>query len=733
MALTTSEFIFPLEKTLLYHIVIDRDGKIYNVNKRSETLFQLPQEKIVGGIITNYIIDKERSLFSSTLTQCYKQEESLHNTFRFSITPDSGILTIKFDFVLHNNLIYTTGVDITEEDKEHYSLISLSKLIQTGVWHYNPINKEMFFSKECYALFELDLNTSITMEKTVHYFLPESKDKIRGYIDTLINKKPIDVVEKIITNKGNEKWVRILGEPIISNDKVIFINGSFSDITERHNYIEQLKYNEETKKLALKGIQSGLFDHHFEKNATFYSIDFKKMLGLPLKDDFINVKLFENLLHPEDLSPAIERHIKGLKKKGYQYFNYYRIRDKEGEYKHYEVHGYRKKDENGRTTRMIGNLINVHQRKLNEQIIDKDKSRLSAMVNNSFAYTVLLNNQGEILMADDASLHIINRDFGINPREVSCNFIDVMPVNFKNSFAYAFNEAKKGKIVKTEIERITKKGAVQWLDTKYTPIYNSSNNIHSILICFHDISELKTAELAIKEAHLKEQELSGLKSNILSNFSHEIRTPLNGIITICNMLLSGDENPDERDKLSVYLEESKDRLLATINNLSNYSELETIKNNLTFSEVDINYLVETSYREYRHMAKSKKIDYLLELDESCPIVNIDQDIFHTAINNIIHNAIKYTNQGKVIVAIESKKGYIHISIKDSGIGIKEDNIKKIFDPFIQESIGLSRKYEGTGIGLSISKKYIEVLGGKINVVSKANQGTNFIIIIPKNT
>ena len=85
----------------------------------------------------------------------------------------------------------------------------------------------------------------------------------------------------------------------------------------------------------------------------------------------------------------------------------------------------------------------------------------------------------------------------------------------------------------------------------------------------------------------------------------------------------------------------------------------------------------------------------------------------------------------MVVKVKDEKSIVKISIKDSGIGIGKDNLKKIFDPFIQESIGLSRKYEGTGIGLSLSKRYIEILGGKIKVTSKLNEGTKFVITIPK--
>ncbi|RKN00535.1 PAS domain S-box protein [Aquimarina sp. BL5] len=732
MAFTADEFEFLKENTSLFLIILDDKGNICRVNKRCEILFSLPTDKIIGESIYTFLLDKDESDFKETIAQLSENKKQLKRTFGFATVVSEAILYIKFDLVYNDNKIYASGIDVTEENEEHNFLKTLSRLTKTGAWHYDPIHDQVYFSDECYRLHDLEPGTSLSMTEALFYYPEASRERIKNYWDNLIHQGiAYDYTDQIITKKGEQKWIRVIAEAVKHKDKVVFVNGSFADITERHNYLEKLKYNEETKRLALKGIRSGLFDHHFDRNATYYSSDLKKMLGLPLDKDFISPDLLQELIHPDDLQDSIKRHIKGLKKEGNSYLNHYRIKDKDGEYKYYEVHGYRKKDKNNRTTRMIGNLIDIHQKKINERTIAENQSRLLAMVNNGFAYTVLLNTVGEILMADENSINIIKRDFNVDPTLTVSRFIDVMPLNFKNTFAHEFNEALKGETVKKEIERITHKGSIQWLESKYTPIKDLENNINSILVSFHDITEQKSAELAIKQAHIKEQELSSLKSNILSNFSHEIRTPLNGIITISNLLLLGEENPNDRKKLATYLDESKERLLATINNLSHYSEIETIQKNLNYIEADINYTVETSYREYRHFANSKNLDYILELDESCPSAVIDVDIFHTAINNIIHNAIKYTKKGKVIVNVKAKKRSIRISIKDSGIGIGKDSLRKIFDPFVQESIGLSRKYEGTGIGLSLSKRYIEILGGKIKVISKLEKGTKFIITIPK--
>ncbi len=732
MPFTAEQFEILAEKTLHFLLIFKKNGKIVAFNNRCEVLFPFKNNQIKGKYITDFIIDDDVQVFKDSVATLNIQNSILSESFSF-VTKDNTVLALKFNLTYHNDLIYAAGIDTTEEYKEHRALITLSKLTKTGAWYFNPKNKEMYWSRGCYRIKDLDPNTPMTRKRGASFYPVESRARLESYLDDLIeNKEPYEYTEKIITAKGKEKWVKVVAQPVIYKNEVVYVNGTIADVTDRHNYIEKLKYNAETKHLALKGIQSGLFDHLIKKNEVFYSAEFKKMLGLPTDKDYVPEEIFRKMIHPDDLNKALQRHHENLKKEGNHYYNYYRLKNKKGKYRHYEVYGFRRKNEKGETTRMIGNLIDVHQKKMNEQTIIEGKSRLQAIVNNGFSYNVLLNTEGKILMADKKSLKLIKRDSNVDPTQTECHFIDVMPINFKNSFRHTFNEALKGNAVKKEIERINMQGDLQWLETKYTPIFNDDYKINSVLVSFHDISDRKLAEQAVTEAHIKEQELSNLKSNILSNFSHEIRTPLNGIMTISNIILK-DNCPKDKKQLLTFLEESKDRLLETMNKLSNFSEIDIIKNNLNYEEVDLNYIVETSFREHKYMADTKKIQFTLELDESSPQAKLDINLFRLALNNIIHNAIKYTKDGKVSLSINSKvsKKNNYIYVKDTGIGIDKKDFDKIFEPLIQGSEGISREYEGTGIGLSLSKRYIEILEGKIKLKSKLGKGTVFTILIPK--
>ncbi|WP_298423291.1 PAS domain S-box protein [uncultured Kordia sp.] len=721
-----------LEKSSLFLIILDSKGNIQHINTHAEKHFYASKENIIGESIFNFVLDNCKANLQEILNTVKTTEAIHHQYIKFCTTTEDGVLTLKLDFTQENDVIYAIGTETTKQEKEHQVFMAVSEFGDIATWYYNPKTSELYWSNECYNMHGIDPNDPDREHKRQNSYQEKNRDRVREHIATLIStKKSFDFVEVNEKEDAEIHYFRIMAEPLIHNDEVIFVNGIVVDVTEMQTYVEQLKHSEETKKLALKGIRSGLFDHIITTNMVYYSPSFRKMLGLSLTEDFVPEEEFRKMIHPDDVEEAYTRHLNNLQQEDPHYFNHYRLRHIDGKYRFYEVYGYSKKDTDGKVSRMIGNLIDVDERKINEQLILKNQRRLQAMVNNGFLFTFLLNKKGEVLLTDEASVAIIEKDFNVNPNKTNCRFIDVLPLNFKHTFAYSFNEALKGNMTRKELERVTTEGNSQWLEIQYSPIFDQQQNVTSVLIGLLDVTERKMAELAIKEAHIKEQELNSLKTNILANFSHEIRTPLNGIMAISNLLIT-EKDEDEREKLLHYLNESKERLLETINNLSNFSEIEAIKANIDLKVCDLNYTVESSYREFDHLAEGKQLNYKLILDESQPNVEIDEELFRTAFNNIIHNAIKYTHTGNITIHIytDDTNETAFVSVKDTGIGIEEENLTKIFDPFVQESIGLSRKYEGTGIGLSVSKRYIEILDGSITVTSEVVKGSEFIITLP---
>ena len=176
--------------------------------------------------------------------------------------------------------------------------------------------------------------------------------------------------------------------------------------------------------------------------------------------------------------------------------------------------------------------------------------------------------------------------------------------------------------------------------------------------------------------------------------------------------------------------DSSDRLINTLEGMINLSQMNSLSSSVDMVMLDVNSLVKECYDDQLPLANSKGIAFDLELTEQPQSIMGDHSLFKVAMNQIINNAIKFTDQGTITINVSSKNNFVKILIQDTGIGIRKKNLKKVFEMFVQESQGLSRKYEGTGIGLTMAKKYIELMDGVIKVKSQTKKGSTFSIKFP---
>lgn len=245
--------------------------------------------------------------------------------------------------------------------------------------------------------------------------------------------------------------------------------------------------------------------------------------------------------------------------------------------------------------------------------------------------------------------------------------------------------------------------------------------------------EEKNKELIL--AKEKAEEASNARSEFLSTVSHELRTPLNAINGIAHLLI--EEKP-KKSQLN-YLESlqfSGNYLTNFINDILEINKIDSSKAEIENINFNLKLLLENIQNSLKELASSNNNDFNLEIDEDIPNYIIgDPTKLSQILMNLINNAIKFTLNGTVTLksklsSIEDKKASIFFEVKDTGIGIPEDKLETVFDSFSQGSIGINRKYGGTGLGLTIVKKLVEILGGTIKLESKVNQGSSFTFELP---
>ncbi len=287
-----------------------------------------------------------------------------------------------------------------------------------------------------------------------------------------------------------------------------------------------------------------------------------------------------------------------------------------------------------------------------------------------------------------------------------------------------------GKDVRNLLNKSTFCGREVWLDTQIVPLKNNSGEVTAVMGVSRDITELKRSEEILRKAKEAAEAATRAKSEFLANMSHEIRTPMNAVIGMTGLLLDEDLTANQKECLET-IRRSGDALLSIINNILDLSKIEAGVTDLEYQPFDLCRCVEASLDLVSADADRKGIRTKCEFEDSTPAVILgDPTRLSQILANLLSNAVKFTEKGEISVSVSGKRlvgeSYeVHFAVRDTGIGIPQDKMGRLFQSFSQIDSSTTRKYGGTGLGLVISKKLVEMMKGTIWVESEAGSGTTF--------
>lgn len=278
-------------------------------------------------------------------------------------------------------------------------------------------------------------------------------------------------------------------------------------------------------------------------------------------------------------------------------------------------------------------------------------------------------------------------------------------------------------------------GRETYLNTNKVPLHDANGNVNGILVSFEDITERIHAEDGLKIAKLKAEESERLKSAFLANMSHEIRTPMNGILGFAELLKEPNLTGEQQQEYIRIIEKSGLRMLNIINDIVDISKIEANLMNVDFKDCNINDKVEFIYNFFKPQVEEKgiKLFFKNSLPSKESIIRTDNEKVYSILTNLVKNAIKYSDKGTIEFGYLKRGETLEFYVKDTGIGIPIDRQSAIFERFIQADITDKFARQGAGLGLSISKAYVEMLGGKIWVESEEGIGSTFFFTLPYNS
>jgi len=297
-----------------------------------------------------------------------------------------------------------------------------------------------------------------------------------------------------------------------------------------------------------------------------------------------------------------------------------------------------------------------------------------------------------------------------------------------------FLELKKNEYVRyNDLPLETKDGRI--IHVEFVSNVYIADNQNVIQCNIRDITARKVIEKELIKAKEQAEESDRLKSAFLANMSHEIRTPMNGIMGFAGLLKEPNLTGDEQQEYIQIIEKSGARMLNIINDIISISKIESGLNEINISESNINEQVEYIYTFFKPEVEGKGIQfsYKNSLPLSEAIIKTDREKLFAILTNLVKNAIKYCDKGSIELGCDKKGEYLEFYIKDSGIGIDSNRQEAIFERFIQADIIDKDARQGAGLGLSISKAYVEMLGGKLWVESEIGIGSTFYFTIPYTT
>jgi PAS domain S-box-containing protein len=554
------------------------------------------------------------------------------------------------------------------------------------------------------------------------FFDPEIKEGLKeAALKAFSNKEIIRNLENLNNHKdGHKILLETTGIPILDESgSLLGYRGVDRDITQRKNALKELNEAKERFSSVFEYTPIGLYRTTPDGQIVMANPELIRMLGFSSRKELLSRNLEQDGFEP---GYSRARFKEEIERTG-------RITDlettwtrKDNSIIYIRENAVAIKDESGKVIFYEGNVADITKSKLDEiALIDINQFNQSLLRTIPFGMDIV-DETGTILFQSE---------------------------KFKNLFGETSVGTKCWDLYRDDQKQCQDCPLNNGITIGKTDLYESSgvlgNKIFEIchtgmifqgkkamLEIFMDITERKKAEEELIRARNKALESDRLKTAFLHNISHEIRTPMNAIIGFSNLLFEqGMIDETQRSYIEIIMS-SSNHLLAIVNDIIEISNIEAGILKTYIRESNLNAELNLLLKQFSGKAAEKGllISFEAGLPDDQSVISTDCTKVVQIISNLLNNAIKFTNSGKIEFGYKQRNSVLEFYVTDTGIGIEPEQFKKIFDRFYQVEHSESRLYEGTGLGLSISKAYVELLGGKIWLISQRTKGTTFFFTIP---
>jgi len=545
------------------------------------------------------------------------------------------------------------------------------------------------------------------------------------YLSAFKARRSFSMEYRLRRADGEYRWLLDDAIPRFNQEGVFFgYIGACADITVRKQAEDALRDLNWRMENIVEGTHVGTWEWNVQTGQTVYNGMWARMIGYTLEELApVSIKTWETLVHPDDLvmsAVLIERHFSGE----LPYYDYEcRMKHKDGHWVWVHDRGcVATHTSDGKPLMMFGTHSDITARRQTEEALRQVKDRLTMAVRAGgvgvWDYDVVNNK----LVWDDQMyrLYGIAADKFIGAYEAWT--AGLHPEDRRRGDGEIQSALRGDKDFDTEFRVLWPDGTLRNIRALALVQRDASGKPLHMIGTNWDITVQKRAEKAITD-------LATAKAKFTSTVSHELRSPLATIKAATDIVfdgLVGSVNDAQKETLGV-AKVSIDRLGRLINDVLVYQKIDAGRMSYSFAECDVREVVREIVRNTELFAQKRKTDFVMKLGDAVPAIKFDQDRIAQVLTNLLTNAVKYTENGSIIISVQHEYHQLHVSIQDFGPGIKAEYRESIFEPFSQAA---DNQKGGTGLGLAISKEIILAHHGKIWVESEAGKGSTFHFTLP---
>ena len=667
---------------------------------------------------------------------CAISERKIYNG-KIKNQDKNGLVTwsnlTKIPFTNKNNdilKILSIRNDITTEVLMVERLEEAERVAQIGNWEFNLITGGRYWSSGIYSILEYTANEADNeVPSLLNFTCPEDKEKVTGAFRNMLQGKEVPQLTefKILTQKQNIKYIFVTHKNRYnSKGNLIGVYGTVQDITERKAVEKEVYENYLKVQDLYNNAPCGY--HSLDENGYFIDINATelKWLGYTREEVIGKIKI-KDILSP-DAGPLFEADFEQLKINGH-------LKDKQRTFRRKDrttfdtlVSATAVYNEKGKFIYSRDTVYDITELKKIQSSLEESEVKYRSLVEASSQMAFTTDAEGKFTYASPRLKKIIGyEDADIIGKQFAFIYDDEWR---KKTILFYVKQLSEG-INETTFLFPIKNAAGDKLWVEQAAILVKENGTPTGFTCvLHDVTESIKAHEAMAEASRLATVAKEMQETFLGKMSHEIRTPMNGVLGMANLLAVSTLS--EKQKLYVDgIKESAANMLRIVNDILDVTKIQSGKMIFEETDFDLPHLINNVIFSLSTVADEKNVLLATYIDKKIPNSLIADPVRLTQILlNLGGNALKFTEEGSVIIRVTQKEAIddvliLQFKITDTGIGIAKEKLDTIFESFTQAESDTTRKYGGTGLGLTIAKQLIEQQNGTINVTSEVGRGTTF--------